>query len=166
MNANEIITAILDKAGNALFPPLDGDGIGVLSVAPDALITLWADPDESESVFFNLSMPLLSLEGASEAVQAEFLWDLLKDLAPGSLPPGYVIFNGDEDYSIYLGGQFSAAGLELATLENLVDEFYRLGQVLREDFTARLEGLAGEGAEGAAPAEQLTLPIREDFIRV
>ncbi|MDR2368499.1 MAG: hypothetical protein LBF58_10425 [Deltaproteobacteria bacterium] len=149
-----------------MFPPLDGDGISVLSVASDALITLWAHPDEEESVFFNLSMPLLSLMGTSESVQAAFLWDLLKGMAPGALPPGYVVFQGDEDFSVYLGGQFSAAGLERATLENLTDEFYRLGQVLREDFTARLEGLVGSDTETPLPSNEIELPAREEFLRV
>ncbi|MDR2387929.1 MAG: hypothetical protein LBE80_10155 [Deltaproteobacteria bacterium] len=168
MNANEILTSILDKAEgkSSFFPPLDGDGISLSSVGSEALITLWADPDDTESLFFNLSMPLLSLSGASESIQASFLWELLKDLAPGALPPGYLIFNGDEDFSIYLGGQFSALGLELATLENLTDQFYRLGQVLREEFSGRLEALVAAAPETVLPAEDLELPIREEFIRV
>jgi hypothetical protein len=134
--------------------------------AKDAPIELVADPDDPESLFFSLSMPLLTLEGADESSQLAFLWHLTETSAAGALPPGYLFFGDWEEMSISLGAQFSAQGLELGTLENIVDEFYRYGQVLRESLVTRLEAIVSGQAPASPDSAVFELPGREEFLRV
>jgi hypothetical protein len=173
MNAHEIIEALLAKDGgpSALFPPLDDEGRSVRAIGPDSMVVIWADPDESDSPLFSLEMPLLSLEGAEDSVQLEFLWFLSRESTPGILPPGHVLFATRDDMMVSLGGRFSALGLEAGTLETLVDEFQRVGQVLREILTDTLEtfasmGLAPIGGPAPAASESLEIPLNRPMIRV
>jgi hypothetical protein len=148
MNAYKVIEPLLSADGGRTspFPPLDSEGRSVALISDNTQIDLLADstadPDERDSLFFSLSMPLLTLEGADPRTQLAFLWNLAEKSTPGYLPPGYLLFANNEDMLVFLGGQFSAQGLELGLLETLTDEFYRYGQVLRESLTDLLQTLA------------------------
>jgi hypothetical protein len=161
MNAYEILEPLLRQGGSAaLFPPLDDEGLSLALVANDAPIELACEPDEPDSLFFSLSMPLLSLEGAGPGAQLAFFWHLAETSAPGALPPGYVVFGDWEALSVSLGGQFSAQGLELGLLETLTEEFYRFGRALRESLAERLEAFAAGEAPAGGGADELP-PLQE-----
>jgi hypothetical protein len=139
-----LLTAHAERA--ALFPPLDGDGHSALALDRESVIHLYADP-EDEAVSFVLYMPLLSLQGAGEAAQLTVLWQVAEENAAGALPPSHALFGDAGEQAIHLGGQFSAEHLEVGALETLTDEFFRLGQVLRD----RLRYALAE-AEPSAPS--------------
>jgi hypothetical protein len=152
MNAHtrlqELLTAQEERG--ALFPPLDGDGHSALTLDRESVIHLYAAP-EDDTVSFALYMPLLSLQGADEATQLRVLWQMAEENAAGALPAGYALFGEADALAIYLGGQFSAEHLEIGALETRTDEFFRLGQVLRD----RLVHVLEENASSAPEREEI-----------
>ncbi|MDR2442227.1 MAG: hypothetical protein LBE31_01745 [Deltaproteobacteria bacterium] len=176
MNAHEIIGALLSKDSGkaALFSPLDENGLSVMITGHDSAITLIASPEETESLYFSLVAPLLTLEGANANAQFAFLWHLAAESAPGALPPGYVLFADSEDLSVYLGAQFSAQGLEIATLETLADEVFRYAQVVRENLIDVLQDLSSmdlsqqsdQQIGQIAGESTLQIPLNQEMLRV
>jgi hypothetical protein len=170
MNAYEIIKDLLAGADSrtAVFRPLDDEGRSVFLADGQTPISLLAHPEAEDSLSFSLSAPLLSLAGASDGLQLNFLWRLTDESGPGQLPPGYGFFSDSEDLSLYLGANLSAKGLGLAGLETMADEFYRLVQILRQELSERLVNQASLSAP--PPPENLSPtgyePPPEAFLKV
>ncbi|MDR2452718.1 MAG: hypothetical protein LBE85_13380 [Candidatus Accumulibacter sp.] len=159
MNAHarlqDLLTAHAERS--APFPPLDGDGHSALLLDRESVIHLYADPEDPEAASFVLYMPLLSLRGTDDAAQTRMLWRVAEANAAGALPPAYALFGDADALAIYLGGQFSSERLEIGALETLTDEFFRLGQVLRDRLVRALEE---EVAPASSPAP---MPAPEEF---
>jgi hypothetical protein len=156
MNAHtqlqELLTAHAEQSG--LFLPLDGDGHSALTMDRENIIHLYANPEDPEAVSFVLYMPLLSLQWMEEARQLDMLWQVAEANAAGALPPAYALFGDADAQAIYLGGQFSAERLDIGVLETLIDEFFRLGQVLRDRLASALK-------EETAPARPFAPALEE-----
>jgi hypothetical protein len=160
MNAHAALQTLLEtpEGKDALFPPLDDEGNSLLLLGLADTIYLHADPEDAENRCFALYMPLLSLRGVGGETERRFLWRLAWENTAGALPPGHSLFGSADDLSIHLGGQFSVEGLELSALEILTDEFFRLGQALRERLLRGLEEDAAMGASAVvAPAAPVDL---------
>jgi hypothetical protein len=168
MNAYEIISKLLaaGEERSRLFPPLDDDGRSIFVADSQTLIVLDAPPDAEDDLYFSLSSPLLSLQGADEDVQLTFLWHLAEASAPWALPPGHALFGDSENLSIHLGCRFPATGLELAALETHADSFYRLAQALTEELSERLVAFNGPGADMAQAPPEIPSPSLGSFLRV
>ena len=169
MNAYEILRDLLAAPGQTapVFGPLDDEGQSLFLAANMTPIRLSADPEDEDSLWFSLSAPLLSLEGAGYDLQLNFLWRVYDESGPGALPPGYSFFSNSEDLALYLGARLPAQGLALGSLETMTDEFYRMVQVLRAELTDRLTSQAALAEQAATeePEEGYYTPP-EAFLKV